>query len=124
MYFAKRRPLSDQTQHTLVFYDTLQHCFGSPDRPSSGRYQIHKKDIKGERPLCTAVQIITILLQKQNNKVKLNVKCGTEFLRYIQFETVCNCHLYVVHSPICCLYSHTELLLILYMTAVDHTNCL
>jgi len=51
------------------------------------------------------------------------LKCGTEFLRYNQFETVCNYHLYVVHSAICCLYSHTELLLILYMTAVDHTNC-
>ena len=52
------------------------------------------------------------------------LKCDIEFLRYNQFETVCNCHLYVVCSPICCLYSHTELLIILYMTAVDHTNCL
>jgi len=36
------------------------------------------------------------------------LKCGTEFLKYNQFETVCNCHLYVVRSPLCCLYSHTH----------------
>jgi hypothetical protein len=72
VYFSKRHLVSDQTLHALVFYDMLQHRFGPPDRPSSVRYQIHKKDIKGEKPLCTVVQIITILLQKQNNKVKVN----------------------------------------------------
>lgn len=57
MYFSERCLLSDQTLLTLVFYDTLQHRFGSPDQPSSGRFPI---------------QIITILFQKQNNKVKIN----------------------------------------------------
>ena len=70
--FLKRCLLSNQTLRTLVFYDTLQHHFDSPDWPSSGRYPIHNKDIKGERPLCTAVQIITILLQKQYSKVEIN----------------------------------------------------
>jgi len=67
----------------------LSTYFGSPDQPSSGRWRIHKRDIKGDRLLFTLVQIITILLKKTGIiRLKLMYSCVTEFLKYNQCDTV------------------------------------
>jgi len=51
-------------------------CFGYPDQLSSGRCWIHKKDMKGERPVFKVVRIIIISCKKRNYKVKINTQLG------------------------------------------------
>jgi hypothetical protein len=52
---------------------------------------MHKRNIKGERPIFTLVQIVTILFHKNGIiRLKLMHSCVTEFLKYNQCETDIN----------------------------------
>jgi len=66
---------------TIVYLLHSTTCFGCPDQPSSGRGQIHKRNTEGERPVFTALWIITILFQKQKIWLKQIHNHVTEFLR-------------------------------------------
>jgi hypothetical protein len=59
VYRHKVPIIRPNTTHSISIHTAT--CFGCPDQPPSSRCRIHKITMKGERPVVTALRIITVL---------------------------------------------------------------